>query len=80
MRLLKTATFVGLATIVGSSIALGQAPNPKTSTAPPPAAATSDKAAISKTCSDLANQQGLHGKKRKQFRAECKKNGGQAPQ
>jgi len=35
-----------------------------------------DKKAISKSCSDQANAKGLHGKARKKFRAECKKNAG----
>ena len=50
-------------------------------TLPPPTGTPSatDKAAISKACSDQANAKGLHGKARKKFRAECKKRGG-APQ
>jgi hypothetical protein len=46
---------------------------------PPPSATTpspTDKAAISKACSDQANAKGLHGKARKQFRAACKRRGG----
>jgi hypothetical protein len=35
-----------------------------------------EKKAISKTCSDQATAKGLHGKERKAFRSECKKNGG----
>ena len=48
---------------------------------PPPSGTPSatDKAAISKACSDQANAKGLHGKPRKTFRAACKKRGG-APQ
>jgi hypothetical protein len=49
---------------------------------PPPSAATpnpTDKAAISKACSQQADAQNLHGKARKKFRAACKKRGG-APQ
>ena len=37
---------------------------------------TTDKAAISKACTDQANAKGLHGAARKKFRSECKKNGG----
>jgi psiF repeat len=46
--------------------------------APTPAAGgdKADKKAISKACSDQATAKGLHGKERKTFRAECKKNGG----
>ena len=46
---------------------------------PPPSGATpgaTDKASISKACSDQANAKGLHGKERKKFRAACKKRGG----
>jgi len=35
-----------------------------------------DKKALSKECSEQATAKGLHGKERKTFRAECKKNGG----
>jgi hypothetical protein len=61
-----------------ANLGFAQAPDPSAAPAPAPAA-TSEKAAISKACSDLANQQGLKGKKRKKFRAACKKNGGKAP-
>jgi len=44
-----------------------------------PAKSGTDKSAISKACSDQANAKGLHGKERKKFRSECKKNGGKAP-
>jgi hypothetical protein len=37
-----------------------------------------DKRAVSKVCSDQANAQNLHGKARKKFRSECKRNGGKA--
>jgi len=40
---------------------------------------TPEKSAISKQCSALADQKGLHGKDREKFRAACKKNGGKAP-
>ncbi len=75
--------------LLGASAALAQAPadtKPATDTKPAaskPAATTpaagadkADKKAISKTCSDQATAKGLHGKERKTFRAECKKNGG----
>ena len=35
-----------------------------------------EKKAISKACSDQADQKGLHGKDRKKFRSACIKNGG----
>ena len=37
-----------------------------------------EKKAISKTCSDQANQKGLKGKDRRKFRAACIKNGGKS--
>jgi psiF repeat len=40
--------------------------------------ATADKSAISKACSQQADAKGLHGKARKKFRSQCKKNGGKA--
>jgi hypothetical protein len=41
-----------------------------------PAMSTSEKSAISKSCTDQANAKGLHGKARKKFRSACKKAGG----
>jgi ribosomal protein L4 len=35
-----------------------------------------NKQAISKACSDMANAKNLHGKERKKFRAKCKRHGG----
>jgi hypothetical protein len=60
---------------LGLGSAFAQAPAPAT---PPGTQAKSDadKKAISKACSDQANAKGLHGKERKKFRADCKKNGG----
>jgi ribosomal protein L4 len=48
---------------------------------PPPAAyqaisGATNKQAISKACSDMANAKNLHGKERKKFRAKCKRHGG----
>ena len=37
-----------------------------------------DKRAVSKACSDQANEMNLHGKVRKKFRSECKRSGGKA--
>jgi len=45
----------------------------------PKTAMTPEKTAISKQCSTLADQKGLHGKDREKFRSACKKNGGKAP-
>jgi psiF repeat len=35
-----------------------------------------DRKALSKACSEQATAKGLHGKERKTFRSECRKNGG----
>jgi len=43
---------------------------------PAPAPSATDKKAISKACSDQANAKGLHGKERRKFRSECKRQGG----
>jgi hypothetical protein len=44
-----------------------------------PANDAAAKAAKSAECSKQADAKGLHGKERKKFRSECKKNGGNAP-
>jgi hypothetical protein len=72
--------------LLGAGAALAQAPaDTKSATDSKPAASKpatpaagdkADKKAISKACSDQATAKGLHGKERKTFRAECKKNGG----
>jgi hypothetical protein len=60
-----------LALMIGAGVALAQAP------APAPAKITpEEKQAISKSCTDQANAKGLHGKERKKFRSECKRNAG----
>jgi hypothetical protein len=70
-----------LSIVIGAGAALAQAPAPSTAPAAQPAApaaSATDKNAISKSCSDQANAKGLHGKERKKFRSDCKKNGGKA--
>jgi hypothetical protein len=70
--------------LLGAGAAFAQAPaETKPATDSKPAAATpaaggdkADKKAIAKACSDQATAKGLHGKERKAFRTECKKNGG----
>jgi hypothetical protein len=57
---------------IGAGAALAQNPPPATDQAAP----ATDKKAISKACSDLANAKGLHGKERKKFRSQCKHKGG----
>jgi hypothetical protein len=56
-------------------------PAPKSSTSPKgsPKLTSDQKKAISKSCSDQADQKDLHGKARKKFRAKCIKAGGNPP-
>lgn len=80
---MKCAVAAALSLALGMGAAFAQttpapAPAPMQSAAPPAAAAPSDRKAISKSCTDQANAKGLHGKARKKFRSDCKKNGGQA--
>jgi psiF repeat len=90
MRLSQTLMLSAFVILVGSGAGLAQ-PAPATQTPKPatppaaaapaapiakPTAADTDKKAISKACSDQATAKGLHGKERKAFRSECKKNGG----
>ena len=68
-----------LSFVIGAGPALAQTSTPAPSAAPAATApASTDKKAISKSCSDQANAQGLHGKARKKFRSACKHNGGKA--
>jgi len=48
----------------------------QTAPATKPTAADLERKAIAKACSDQAKAQNLHGKEKKAFRVECKKNGG----
>ncbi len=43
-----------------------------------PKAAKPERTAVSLECSKQADAKGLHGKERKKFRSECKKNAGKA--
>jgi len=70
-RSLVSATLLSLTIGVGTAFA--QTPAGQTATT-----SGSDKAAISKACSDQANAKGLHGKARKKFRSQCKRAGGKA--
>jgi hypothetical protein len=69
--------------LIGSSASFAQTPptKPAAEQSTPAAKATAadtDKKAVAKACSDQATAKGLHGKARKAFRSECKKNGGKA--
>lgn len=71
------------ATAILAFVATGSMAQTTTTTTKPAATATTDKAptdkkAISKACSTQADAKGLHGKERKKFRNDCKKNGGKA--
>jgi hypothetical protein len=71
-----TATI--LCFVIGTGAALAQAPTPAAQPASTPEMSKPDKRAVSKACSDQANAKNLHGKARKKFRSECKRNGGKA--
>jgi hypothetical protein len=70
----KSTVFVAIAfsLAIGAGGALAQNPPP----AAHGAASVTNKQAVSKACSDLANAKNLHGKERKKFRAKCKRKGG----
>ena len=67
-----------LSLIIATGVAFAQAPAAQP--AAPAKMSTDQKKAISKSCSDAATAKGLHGKARKKFRVDCKKNGGNPPQ
>jgi hypothetical protein len=73
MRFSRTVTLLAFVALIASSPAFAQAP--ATTTKP---VASDARKAVSKACSDQANAQGLHGKKRKAFRSNCKRHGGKA--
>jgi psiF repeat len=78
MRFPKTLMLSAFVVLIGSSATFAQpAPTTKPAATKPAAAAPdADKKAVSKACSDQATAKGLHGKERKAFRSECKRNGG----
>ncbi|HTH33102.1 MAG TPA: PsiF family protein [Xanthobacteraceae bacterium] len=67
-----------LSLMFATGVAFAQAPAAQP--AAPAKMSTGQKKAISKSCSDQATAKGLHGRARKKFRADCKKNGGNPPQ
>ena len=82
MKLLSTIALSATIAIIGAGAGFAQAPV-TTTMAPKPAATTpaakptsAEKAAISKACSEQADAKNLHGKERKNFRAECMRRGG----
>ncbi len=80
MTFSKSLMLSAFVAVLGSSATMAQtAPTTKPAAGQSaPAAKPTDpaKQAISKACSDQATAKGLHGKPRKAFRAQCKKNGG----
>jgi len=64
---------VAFSLAIGAGAALAQNPPPAAHQA---ATRVTNKHAVSKACSDLANAKNLHGKERKKFRAKCKRKGG----
>ena len=78
MRFPKTLMLSAFVVLIGSSATFAQtAPTTKPAATKPAATAPdADKKAVSKACSDQATAKGLHGKERKAFRSECKRNGG----
>ena len=71
-----TATILYLA--IGTGAAFAQTQSSATQPSSTLEISKSDKRAVSKACSDQANAKNLHGKVRKKFRSECKRNGGKA--
>jgi hypothetical protein len=69
MKVLISAAVLSLMSI---SAVFAQAPAAPTKMNP------DEKKAISKACSDQANEKGLHKKDRQKFRTACIKNGGNA--
>ncbi|MEW6630532.1 hypothetical protein [Mesorhizobium sp.] len=83
-RILAALAFAGFVTSGALAQTTTTAPATTTTTttpapAKPKTAMSPAKTSISKQCSALADQKGLHGKDREKFRAACKKNGGKAP-
>jgi hypothetical protein len=62
----KSLIAISLLTALAATPVLAQS-------AAPSAAPATNKAALSKSCSDQANAKGLHGKARKHFRSACKR-------
>jgi hypothetical protein len=81
MKLVRTIGLSATLLVLGSAVGLGQTPSPPTTPAAPAPSATApaappatDTKAVSKECTAEANAKGLHGKERRKFRADCRKN------
>jgi psiF repeat len=78
MKLKSSLAIAGIVALLGAGAAMAQTTPAPAPAKPMAAPATGSKEAMSKECSAQADAKGLHGKERKKFRAECKKNGGKA--
>ena len=84
MKLVPTIALSAAVAIISVGTGCVRAPPTTTGTAVPKPAATApsakltrgQKAAISKACAERADARNLHGKERKNFRAECMRSGG----
>jgi len=84
MKTLVSATLLSL--MIGMGTAFAQAPAAAPTTPPakaekaakPKAPTRAERSEISKECSSQADAKNLHGKERRKFRSECKRNGGKA--
>ncbi len=84
MTLASRAAAVAFASLFLMGTAFAQTPAPAPAPAAPAAAAPApaakapkakpEQTAASKECSTEADAKGLHGKERKKFRSECKRN------
>jgi hypothetical protein len=83
MKLLTAILVSGSIAVGGMGTGFAQAPATtpgsaatKPATTNPVKPMSAEKAAISKACSQQADEKKLHGKDRKKFRSACKRNGG----
>ena len=85
MSLMSRTLIAACASLLLAGSALAQTPAPATGAAPAaksapaksmsakPAAAKPERSAVSLDCSKQADAKGLHGKERKKFRSDCKR-------
>jgi phosphate-selective porin len=79
IRISSRAAAIAFASLLLTSSAFAQtatpaAPAPATKAAPEEKTAEKPRTTASLECSKEADAKGLHGKERKKFRSECKKN------
>ena len=78
-RIVAAAVAIAASLSLASTLALAQSAPAAPAATPPAAAAPAAKTSkpqspVSMECSKEADAKGLHGKARKEFRSECKKN------